>query len=336
MDSSWLNNVDATKRVKELLVQAGLPLEIVVAKICQQFSVVTSTQNKDYRVLNEKIVYQTDDHDGTIREIDQCVIVEASVSMASYVDFQLFLFIPIECKHRDNVEIFGFPSRNYHSSAVTHPVLSYLVGANLINALGQHPPLITAVEPLSEICLLEITNGSTPKKVFDENLFYKSGMALYDYIANNSAIFARPFKENLVDKLGLFGQFDRYVSLRGKYSNSLVYSVADKWDQNVFQEFNTNFTTSRVGDGAGVRINHGIPLFIYFPIICMDAPLHLVNLNSEGNIEGFSPKKSLSMALRYPWSSEVKPCLVKSSMESLLTITNTNHLEFVLQEALEQ
>lgn len=226
--SEWLNNDKATDRVKELLIQAGFPLEIRVEQICRDF--VNSHKEKFSTISfsSGQIIYGGRTLGEAPREVDQSIVFRTNIEIGRNIVIQLRLKIPIECKYRDNLEIFGLPYlASLDRALVSYPILTSLLGSRLISRIEKAEPSIIKPEPFSVIALLDIESGKTPKKVHQENLVYNAGAALYDYIKYDAdpmsshdiwSIAKDSLEQSELDKLDqLYKQFNLKSNLRYKW-----------------------------------------------------------------------------------------------------------------------
>src|SRR5438067_2218659 len=108
MNSEWRTNREASRRVTALLEQAGIPLELQVAKVCKDFY-ASHTRPKAVRVNSETIVYSTSATESDYRQVDRNVQIYEEFQVGQLTGIQLMVNMPIECKHRKNIECFAFP-----------------------------------------------------------------------------------------------------------------------------------------------------------------------------------------------------------------------------------
>jgi hypothetical protein len=364
MGSRWQDSDSAANRVRELLTESGLPLEIDVQARCRLLVNSGQATHPDFSLTSARLVYTGHHVDGPPREVDQCVTITAEIDLSDTVIIQIFLVIPIECKRRANVEVFGFPYlgssgeptvvylmqrskerpalrylKGLPRATATSPVFTTLVGSLLADRLVQGASQLTSGEPVVALTLLEIENGQKPVRVHKENLIYNAGAELYDFIYRD----IHPMSKHDMD-----------YSVRRALDNNTLQSLTDlctrlalprglraKWhhvldfieEEVNIGDFNTRFFSAGV---EGLSSAIAFPVFIYLPIVCLDSSLFLVQTAHDNKITEFEERHQLITAIRPRWWPEqLGYYTVVPASESLLTVTNPVGLSRILEDLLE-
>src|SRR5262245_56397173 len=114
MPSTWLSTPGATDQVKLLLQRAGIPLELSVANISQEFC-SSRKRGKSPVFSTQKVVYAKSRLEQIYSEVDGLVQVYDEFEVSDHLGIQLIFNMIIECKFREDVEIFGFSSPDNES-----------------------------------------------------------------------------------------------------------------------------------------------------------------------------------------------------------------------------
>jgi hypothetical protein len=312
----WYLNRDARRHTKDLLSKAGFPLEMRVARSCRDFE--ESHRREDISITSGRVVYG--DPSSELREIDNYVNVHERLDAPwKTFDLQVMLEIPIECKHRNRVEAFGFP---YQKVLPPHyPLLSGFGRATFLRKIAAHVPEPIRNEPYSAIGLVEIEKGENPKRVSDENLVYKAGAAVCDLIRFTAGK-PETFAQAVIERMGLLKEFVGYVRKHHYFWWQVMPDWLDELPATTYRKFN--------------RLIFGSTIFtflvhVYFPMICIDSPLHEVSFDKAGGIRSFKRKKLLVTGLRFPgWLGQLRYQLASPSPEVLITVVDPEGLQEVL------
>jgi hypothetical protein len=326
MKSIWTSGDGARKRVAELLEQAGVPLELQVAGVCNDF-IVAHAQQEDFAPTSQRIVYSPSEHDGEYREIDQCLKIYREVSVNQNTYFPVYFQYPIECKYRKDTEFFAFPSADEHLQR-RFPVYSYMLkGSSLFDSFTE---LFDIYElPTSSLVALRIDGGETPQKVHDENLIYNAAGALYDFIqsdliveSNNRAASWRSQKANkIMDDMELLPVLQKH--LRSGY-----YGVRSFLDREITDEHCTEFNKLFHGDDPfsfeAIKMN--------LPIVCVNGPIYSVAWEHPIGIGEFQEMKYCLTSIRKRgWPGEIYSGLLNEGPEVPVIVTNPDNLMHVLE-----
>src|SRR4051812_6706039 len=103
---TWMGNPEATDNVKRLLTQSGTAFESRIASRCRLFANVHTDAITHVRA--ERVVYGRPDLGEALREVDQVVTIYQELELGSDLGIQLQLQVPIECKARQGLQVFGF------------------------------------------------------------------------------------------------------------------------------------------------------------------------------------------------------------------------------------
>jgi hypothetical protein len=303
---SWDRNPNATKRVKDLLTKAGLPLEIRTANACRSFS--SGIKAQGIMSDSERLVYGNVAEGETLREIDQVVSLYSEMDVGPPIGVQLLLQILIECKHRDDMELFAFPE---HSSAGTLrvPIITDLAGSDFAQLLARDAPAFFEGRSQCAFSLLKIEEGTTPKDTLNENLIYKASASLYDFITAESRALLPHVQgvSQTVEELDLLERFDSLALLTDE-------AVAE-------------FNARRSPDKSVYTL-----ITIDVPVVCTDAPIHLVKTDRQGNIQEFTNVDSAICSMRVPnWPGGAENVLVTGYPETAVTVVTHRGLKQCLR-----
>jgi len=306
--------------VQELLTHSGVPLELDVARLCQKF-VAENDGRHDVHVSTQRLVYGEAGPEQTYREIDQDVKFYYEVPINDDLGIVLHMDVVIECKHRKNMEAFAFAYQSNSREQAILPVSSSLARSELVRRVTRTEPTMLANLPLCAVALLEI-DGAEPKKVLDEQLIYKAGASLFDYVKfelRNSPRADNP----TVRLMALDDQFRAYL----EENDYAWWSVARTWisqrDDGVVSEFNARYF-------GGRRLFHSID--IYVPVICLQSPMYLVTTGGSSGQCVFERTPISLTGVRVPgWPGSNKESIVRTSAEGLVLIATVGGLEELLR-----
>lgn len=324
MSNDWLANNDAIANIKRLLIQTGAPLESRVARICSTIDIHShQTCFENLLRASGRCVYGNTMTDAPLREVDQGIMLQSFLDVAeddSIGILSLELHILIECKHRDGLAVFGFPYQSRSRRSATNPILCEFAFAPFIQSLDQEVPFLQD-EPICTIGLLD--NMQKTPRVSDEQLIYKAGASLYDFIRFQGAPVVEPWLDPVIQDMGLI---DRFKEETNEWAFDLWHE-ARRWlrshlTDEVMQEFYAQRGRRLVAPSVA----------IFVPIVCVDAPLYATDVDAHGDIDAITPKPYLQSAMRLPkWPSTFHHYLARSTPEALVTIVNVEHLSAFLE-----
>jgi len=322
MAIEWLGNEGATERVIELLRASGLPLEEKTSRTCLEFC--QSNCNGSFYMFSQPVVYQSLSEDAPFRELDQCLRVNKSFKIGNQ-RFEALLEIPIECKHRDGVQIFAFRQKGIRWNLCCFPILSPLSGSSFLETISAIHPSVVEDYGVSTVSLVEFSDGRTPQRYYDEQLVYKATASLYDFVTLDAFRWSSSNAQETLQEMGLLDRF--YEDQKTKPDQMLSLYPA-KWVE-----------TLETGVAREFRRKSRIPLLdvirLVFPVVCTDSPLVEVHCNKKGQITGFSEIPCIVTSVRLQqWPHRVWPQLLRKRPEAIVALTPIRHLSTVLSSAL--
>lgn len=323
MGSEWISNKEAKNQVKNLLKQAGVPLEIKIANICKEFCQSCSVDEKVH-ITAEKVVYSPSHSEEIYREIDQRVNIFEEFVVDELTGVQLIVNLPIECKYRADVELFGFPSMSPWDIHMGFPIHGYFARSEYFRSLYTSYKSLSKLYP-ANIILVEIKEGKTPSKVKKEDLLYKAASSLYDFILFDLSPSKTEVRneDSIIDDLGIFEDFRSY--LRKKHY--VWWSVLREWISNIDIEkcelFNEKyFKVSPIYFGITAHL----------PVICFNGPIYRVKLHSDFDIKDFEESPYLITSIRkLGWPGLARMELLNLTPEVPAVVTNPIGLKSVLE-----
>jgi len=323
LKNNWRSNNGASKRVAELLQQAGVPLELQVAEISKLFcnNNAESTINV---IKNDKVIYSPSGSQEEYREIDQRVQIYDEFEANEFTGVQLLMNMLIESKYRIDVEYFSFPSMT-QSSRVRFPISSTFAGSNYLQTLNDTFDEFKDF-PLTSYASVEIKDGKNPNKVYKENLLYKAAGALYDFISFD---ISQTFSDNdliafkLIDKLGLFTDFKDYIK-RTRYAWwATLRNWLNKIDDEKHKQFNQQYF-------EGSRLYYMVSC--HLPIVCVNGQIHKVKWTLNKGITDFTDASFfLSSIRKHAWPGQARYLLLQKEPEVPFIVTNPLNLISVLE-----
>jgi hypothetical protein len=330
MSSEWISNETVNKRVKELLEQAGVPLEIQTTNICKQFCKFHESKKRQ-SLRAERVVYATSPDDQTYRELDCKVQIYEEFEVSRQIGIQLIVEIPIECKYRKDVETFGFSLTDDSTNDLPFeysfgfPIISYFARTNYLLGLVKSYKNIRDPAP-HRISLIQIKAGKTPNKIHEENLVFNSASSLYDFVQMDLREVNDVQSDPIIERL--LKSFQDYIAS----THYGWFIVVRSWAQaNIHDKDVKMFNDRNFGDRP---LYHGVTA--YLPIICMNGPLYLVHMTPDLHIDKFEEKPFLSSSIRKQgWPSDYSSSVVFHSPEVSVFVTNPRGLEQVLEMGLK-
>ncbi|MEA1995899.1 MAG: hypothetical protein U9N18_07165 [Campylobacterota bacterium] len=322
MVSKWSSNAKTKNRVKDLLDQAGIPLEIKVAIACREFCQSRDAMGQVH-IITERIVYSPSPSEEIYREIDQHVQIYEEFEVDELTGIQLIVNLPIECKHRADIEVFGFPSISFSNIHRGFPIHGdSFAGSTYFRSLRESYLYLSKLYAFN-IVLVEIKDG-TPKKIYKEDLIYKAAGSLYDWVLFDiSGSDIEEAQHNpIVDEL--FKDFQDYLQ-KHHYTWWFVLRewINKKIDIEKCMKFNERYF-------GGHRIYHDVTA--HLPIVCVNGPLYSVKIDSNLTIEDFEERLFLTTLIRkqgWPGSAEIG--LLSRTPEVPVVVTNPEGLKTVLE-----
>jgi hypothetical protein len=323
MNSKWLSNQGSIDRVKSLLEQAGLPLELSVEKICEDFC-SSKSSIEELLLTSEKLVYATHDNPGDYREIDRVVSIYEEFPVSELNGIQLKVNVPIECKYRRDLEVFAFPLGG-GSPYRRFPLHSILSGSQYFASLLDAFSFFAKI-PFCDIRFLEIKGGESPQKVYEENLAYNAAGALYDFIlteATNDGQGKIEFESEFIEETNLVTEFSEYI----EKTHFPWEFVVNKWIFDVSKEQCDMFNAKYF---EGKCVYHYIGS--HLPVICLNAPIYLTTWTNASGIEKFEEVPYCMSSIRkHGWPGLASSGLLSMNPEVPVIITNSTNLERVLE-----
>lgn len=311
----WRLNSEARGRVSRLLEEAGIPLELQVGAICRTF--VETVPDRDW-VAAEPVVYSPDGD--VYREIDQLVTLCQDVDKPP-IACQLVLRVPIECKSRNNVELFGFPEQS--TAPPGFPLFGGLAGSQAgREVLRAHDSLRPVTN--ARISLVTIKGGQEPKGIYDEDLIYKSASALSDFIQfDNSDDYPLGVRaQGLLDEYRLGDSFKAFVEGRGGDWLESLPDFTKSIDLKMCENFNERFL------GKALYLLH---VGLHLPVVCIQGPIHKVTWTAESGITDYEDAEAFVTSIRKTgWPGKARRTLLNRAAEVPVIVTNTDGLRSVL------
>lgn len=320
----WTESKGATERALRLLEESGALLEQRVSNECLEF-VRATHKKRGLRVSSDSVTYGLDTQQDPLRQIDQCVGIYKEFILDNSTGVAFRLEIPIEAKSRRDVEVVGIDYAQ-DSYRPRMPITGFMQGSLLSGAVVDLLPFSTL--PLLHPVLMEITDGSTPKKIVDENLVYKAGSAIYDFIrfeiqpeSNESEAPADGSAEEstIIKKMGLVSRFEKYLA----ENHYVWWGVINSWMRSNLSDALATEFVRRLPAG---RLYYGMDAC--FPILCINGPLWRYS----------GPKilecNALLTRVRVRgWPGRLRQQLLRYTAEAPLIVTNPKGLMSLLQEA---
>jgi hypothetical protein len=321
----WKENQGASEHVFRLLEESGALLEQRVSEKSREF--VRSIHNKHgVRADSNSVAYGLDTEESPFRQIDQCVSLYKEFVIDERNGIALRAQIPIEVKNRRDVEVFGIEYEP-DSYRPRMPIMTAMQGSRLSLTIKNTVPFERV--PLLGPVLLEIKDGATPQKVFEENLVYNAAGAIYSFIEFNLSPSSdndgsHTYGSEIIRKMGLVEKFEKYLSKK----NYGWWVVMYWWMRsNLTDALATEFNR---------RIHPGLPHSIlshsidaYFPILCVNGSLW------RHSPSKFSECEALLTKVRVKgWPGKFRQRVLYYTAEVPLLVTNPNGLVGLFREAL--
>gem|GEM_PF-6265064 len=324
MTSSWLEHNEVRERVEELLQSGGRPLEERASAICETFS--RDNCDGSFYMYAQPVIYQSSSEPTAFRELDQCLRVVKMLHVGQRT-VEALLEIPIECKHRDGVRIFGFrQSRGVKWDLSSFPILAPLSGSRFTEDLLPIKPSVKSTYGISTVALLKFSDGMTPQGKYEEQLIEKAIKGLYDFIMLDAFGWDRELLDAAVKGMSLIEQFRASL---GVSLHPVQRLFPNKWTETLPLEAASEFR-----DRCGMP-NLDTIRFV-FPIVCTDSDLFNVSCRADGSVSKIEEVPFILAATRLMnWPAKCWRFLLRRRPEALATVANINHLGEALASALE-
>jgi len=326
--SDWKSSDGAIERVRDLLVEAGLPLELSVEASCVEFASAASIRTQVH-VDTRKLVYSMLDEPEVYREIDQMLDFYDELEVGS-LGIQLMCNVPIECKYRKDIEYFAFPASSELASC-SFPVGGVIAGSQYARLLAEaHPPLKDSIQAAT-VTSLKIAQGATPQAVHSENTIYNAAGALYDFVATDSITFTPQSLDVLelqtLDDLGVLSHVRRIAEANNAGGLSAIRQYAWKVPDEVCEQYKDAVYGDR-------RVYHS--LIAYLPVVCVGGPLHAVQWSPEAGIGDFTKLDACVVEIRKrDWPGKARGVLLWADALAPALVTNLEGLPSCLALAEE-
>ena len=274
------------------------------------------------RAHSDSLTYGSDTEINPLRQIDQCVSLYKEFILDERTGIAFHLQIPIEVKNRRDVEVFRieYPPHSYRPRM---PITAFLQGSRLDSAIRNALPFENL--PLLEPVFLEIGNGTTPKKISDENLSYNAASATYDFIKFEFS----PSPANEGSELSEGAEIIKKMRLLERYQQYLAEKSYVWWSV-IYQWMRSNLTDALAAD-FNRRLHRGRITYsvnAYFPILCVNGRLWQL---SDAK---FSECEALLTRVRVNgWPGKLRQELLYYTTEVPLILTHPNGLAKVLLES---
>lgn len=328
----WLDNADAREHAKRLIRESGAPLEASLSRLCRRFVSVWNN-TKGCHISTDPVVYGFD-RDRPLREVDQLVTFYREIEVSDRLGVQLVLSVPIEAKARRQVEFFGLEVTGQDVGAGALPVSGEIAYSNFVrNEVAAHLPAHMKAHRIQRIAALKFKDDGSPHSVHEEKLVHNSTAALYDFIMESTAPEGlSPTTESHRDKADpiladILGEFDDYVRL----NHCLPQHVARRWMSDVPDDRVREYAASITGGGVVYRM-----LDVYCPVLCLDQPMHLVELDGFGEIAGFAATEALTTSVRIAgWQAGSGRRLSRRGPEAVASLMTLKGIETLLVDLLQ-
>lgn len=330
--STWLESEGGRRGVTNLLEMAGLPLEIRVLRAASEFARQTDARKLERRSDKgiptysglaadaERVIYGTEAMGEPMREIDCCVTIMDEYELGDTFGIQQVLQIPIECKVRRDVEVFGICDRSIPPVAVCFPITSDFARSYLAHQFSRIE-IPGSEAPVTQTALIEIKDGKDPKKVHSENILYNAASGLYDFIGFAAQDTVAWMTSTVVTDL-----VETFVAFLDKshYHWSVVYS----WMQeNIDEEQCKRYLAE--AHRSSRRIYYSFSSWM--PVVCFASPIYRTEVGKDGQMDKYDATNFLLVGLRPPgWLGLGKNARLRRSPEAPLIVTNEQGLIDVL------
>ena len=274
-DKSWVESDEGKDHVRAVLMRSGIPLELQVRKIAEAFTRSLEAEGGAY--FSKPLIYR--DLGGVPRELDWFIAYRQSVAV-EYATFELSVRVIIECKQRLDVEWFAFPIPKEPTEPyrdVAPPILSNASYSRAFcEALlgGNHLFLRD-----DRIAALEF-KGKNPT-IFKEGLTANVAAASLDFVNRDmvNQVWPHPSgSAKVLQALDIVSRFE--AASAGETSRRFaILSLLNQLTEKEHQQYLTAISGKEP---------QSVDVVIYLPILCVNGPLHAVNMSAEATIDDFS------------------------------------------------
>jgi hypothetical protein len=322
MAADWTTNDEARARVVTLLGKAGVPLELAVAEITSRVT-VELTRGNDVFAWSEPLVYESPQDPGIFREVDRLFVLYQELELDERTGVGLSFNAPIECKVREDVEMFLFRTEQVQVIK-RFPIFGEFIGSRLGRRLR------STFGPLDQLAVgqfvsLKITSGRTPHAVEKEELIYKAGGAVYDFVGSElrTSHAERDFEAELVHDLGIFTAFNKFKEAKNWPWKFAFQHWINVIDEQLVADFNDASHPGQVTYGV-----HG-----HLPIVCVNSPLHEAKWNSErtDDTQFSTIGAAVTIIRKLHWPGPDRYYLQAQSPELPVVVTNPENLPAILR-----
>jgi hypothetical protein len=317
-----MSSQDRFAHIRELLEGSGIPFQASVASDCRRFATVYG--DDELHVSSARVSYgELRDANSALREADQCVTLYQELALGESLGDQLQLQMPIECKHRDGLQLFGFEVGDATEYRRPPMVLAGILAnsqrfANSFLASG----VDELSRPLREIAALVDPSGKNRPQVLKEQFIYKASSALMHFVVMDSRDGANNEVDRVLENLGLIRAFDDYTT-KNRYSPMMV---AHKWLQPEIPAHADAFAEQYYG---GRRLYHMVNF--YLPVICADAEIFDASLDIHGKVDTVEPVPLILTSARTPgWPQRLLAEAPTIGPEAIITVTHRKGLQDLL------
>jgi hypothetical protein len=326
MLSKWLSEPAAVQQAKDVLAQAGIPLELEVSDVCHAFCADHTSDNIQYS--SEKLIYSRTENE--YREIDQRVLIYEELTVGRSTGIQLMLNLPIECKYRKDVKIFAFPL-DEEAFYQGFPVYGAFAGSRYFSSLFDSYQVFSGMNNNSVALVRFKDDQQTALGICEENLIYNAAGALYDFILydlvpgteTTTSEWERYYP--VLDELGVFDRFKRYLE-RTHYS--WMFTFRD-WVSSIHKRDFTQFNRRYFGKKGFFQ-----GLVAHLPVVCVIGQIYEVTWNQSDGIQGFTEIPLCLTSIRKTgWPGLASSGLLTRAAEVPVIVTNAANLKKVLDLA---
>jgi hypothetical protein len=316
----WKDNEGARERVAQLLEDSGALAESRVSAVCHQF--VSKTNNKrGVHVESDSLTYGLDSELSPLRQIDQRTNLYKEFSLDDRGGVILNLQIAIEVKHRKDLQVFGieYPKHSYRPRM---PMVGFLHGAEIFREIVTNAPFMST--PLLQPVLLEIQGGTTPRKVYEENLIYNAAGSIYDFVrfdltGDPGDSDELPYGAEIIESMKLMEKFDKYLKeTRYAWWSIIRDWMSENFTGEIIEEYNRLLGAHRLYQG----------IYLYCPVLCIDVPMWRYEGQTFHQLDSMLTRTRVNH-----WPGSFRQKLAGYTTEAPLLVTNVSGLSSVLSEA---
>lgn len=289
---AWRNKEAAEAKLRNILQRGGIPLEIQTITTADAFRNRIAQRDAESGYKQSVAVTVTPGatfhtSTGTPREMD-CVVTLTRRLATSGASFVVEARIPIECKHRANVEWFAFEMPKSFSNYTDNPLLAPLFSDPMGREFAEE------TEDWQHIWLPERRLTAVETKGFtlcNDTLLKEVAAAAYDYAvalrANHDQIIPIPgattLRElKLLDRFGKFtGRGEQTLSERFLKTTGAEDSRISAFCDQLEAEDHQRYLSAIRGT------TQEITLQIFVPVLCVNGPLWDVRLDPWDHQQNF-------------------------------------------------